>query len=231
MSLIEPLPGGDTRSLEEVLQAQVTELREQGHPHADVLSTFTAALMAMDRDNGVPPIDESTSQVVADFLLGWGQAKLLRQLAALTKAHFVLEVGANASRAEVLARIGSTWPQDVPVTVVMDASLASRWVAELQPFVQCPCTLSLTLRANRTPIDESTGEVLRQILGKQSLASLSLIVTPVAVPVLRGLSALWQRPSALAGTALAWCVFFPPISELSARVCCSISFAVPAPRS
>ncbi|MDO9434480.1 hypothetical protein [Hydrogenophaga sp.] len=162
VSLAEPIPGREGEPLAQVLKQlrlHANERLQKQMPMDDgsdarrmhaALSTILI-LDHMDWNDQLAHIDLATCRQAAEVLLNLGQAALLCHLAACAKCDLMLDVG-DAQSADVVRRIGASWPSSVPVTLLLTTTLPVASLDGLRVFLMQPEKLSVDLE-----IDGSEG--------------------------------------------------------------------------
>lgn len=171
-SLAVSIPGaGQLPSLFDVLLSLSTANR------SPLDAAAVDLIFQLDLKDDPPAADDAVCQWAAQLLLAYGQAALLRRLAEVKPMHYLLDVGANDDRLNVLEDIGLAWPQQAGVTIKLSTGFLSIEGAQtyeaLQPFFSRPAQLSVSLSPGEFQ-NPSELYALAQLLKSRPLDKLSL---------------------------------------------------------
>ncbi len=194
-SLADPLPFNLDNSLEAALRERVESRVAQMPSQANAVDwrDAMALILAVDRRDETPHARPAVCRIAVTLLLEQGQGRLLCRLAELKNSlNFELDVGLNLQRARLLVRIAASWPQDVAVTLRLDATLYRDDLLALHAFVQRPLRFSLHITANTMDTLE-TASVMGLVVGRRALETLSLDIHEHSLPVLQDLCGAQAR--------------------------------------
>lgn len=175
VSLMEPIPGQEGQAPRELFLQWSKRLQAQDEPNSAQEHAAVETILLLDGEDKVGDADARTLALASDMLLKSGQAVLLCRLVQLTRMHCVLDVGSNPHAADVLARMRTTWPRDLPVSIKLATALPLHAVTSLHGFMRRPSELSVKLVANRTegPV---TAEAFSALLRLRPIAGLNIVV-------------------------------------------------------
>ncbi len=147
-----------------------------------------AAIDALDQRDEAPKLNRATFDFAVALLMHQGQGPLLLRMALLSQTFdYELRVADSANAAQVLASIGTAWPKEAGVSLMMSPRLPPQSMQALQAFLQCPSRLILTVWSTPEIVEGSTASVLRQVLQPRKLDALCLQINGASTNVLQAL--------------------------------------------
>lgn len=194
-SLADPPMVYHHRTLEFALGELVSqqETAMQGGGHDPDLQAAIDLILALDTHDQTPYANTGTFDAAVNMLFALQQGRLLCRLAALNKhVHFRFDVGLDQALAWALERIGSHWPQDVAVTLSLNADLVPSSLWGLRDFVQCPRRLSLCIVAGSV-VAMNAADAIGHVVGHRALEELSLTINGYAWRILQSLCGVRAR--------------------------------------
>lgn len=184
-----------------------------GHPHVDVAAELrnhaqipgmqdaVAAIFLLHEGKPVhAAIPDASCQMAAFLLMELGQGPLLCRLAQERPLNYALNIGAAdqksllltvEQKAEVLAYIGTSWPQGTPLTLILPTSQPAASLQALHALLQRPTTLDVRVIADGTQ-DAVAAEAFATAMQLRPLSSLFIecsLSTPEALQALSGVKA------------------------------------------
>lgn len=189
-SLMDPVPGMEGQSLYSVLAAfsegfgHLRHLRDHAGVEPRSLPLAIQAIVYLDGSDGPP--SASIAPQCMNVLFALGQFRLMCRLAQKCAIHYTLDIGDSVQHARTLARIGTSWPENAAVTLVLLDTLPADGSQSLRAFISRPHTLNLKLFAGGTQ-GRPALEYLAETLHMRRRGDLHLIAGPHALDTIGAL--------------------------------------------